>query len=245
MVRTNYPGNVTLVAYNGDDKLDFKLDERNFNPLSANGKLQKIGLIYGNKGSLDDLQKLKNEGLLEQDFILLLHYSDFVSEQIMAAEKFKAKGVIFISEPMGDDGDVVQTKSVAIPQYGTGDALTPGWYGSATANEIDPNDSKSLSHIPSLPISHNQGKKLLSFLGDEGVKFENGIFSGKLDKVQIDLEVEHAIRDHHAVDDIIGKLEGREQNDKAIIIGASRNSVSYGSTYPNYGTCLLYTTRCV
>ena len=38
---------------------------------------------------------------------------------------------------------------------------------------------------------------------------------------------------------VIGKVEGKEQTDKAIIIGAARDSLCNGATYPNFGTMNL------
>ncbi|CCD27336.1 uncharacterized protein NDAI_0K01450 [Naumovozyma dairenensis CBS 421] len=250
-VHSNYPGKVSLTAWtkgSPNQAIDFPLDEQNFNPLGSNGELQNVNLIYAHKGSLNDLQKLKDDNILKEndkddddatkDFVLLMHYDKFVGEQMMAAQELGAKGVIFISEPMGDNKDIVQMRSVGIPQYGTGDALTPGWFGSAK-DEINANDSKTIPHIPSLPISRAQGEKLLSLIPNNGVQFEDDRFSGHIGDTKLHMKVENAVRDHHLIHDIVGKFEGREQTDKAIIIGASRNSISRGAMYPNTGTVLL------
>ncbi|CCD27310.1 Tre1p NDAI_0K01190 [Naumovozyma dairenensis CBS 421] len=250
-VHSNYPGNVSLTAWtrdSPDQAIDFPLDEKNFNPLGSNGELQNVNLIYAYKGSLNDLQKLKDDNILNEndkddddatkDFVLLMHYDKFVGEQMMAAQELGAKGVIFISEPMGDNKDIVQMRSVGIPQYGTGDALTPGWFGSAK-DEINANDSKTIPHIPSLPISRAQGEKLLSLIPNNGVQFEDSEFSGHIGDTRLNMQVENAVRDHQTIRDIVGKYDGGEQTDKAIIIGASRNSINHGAMYPNTGTALL------
>ena len=134
--------------------------------------------------------------------------------------------------------NVVQMKSVALPQYGTGDALTPEWEGSIR-DPIDASEAKYLPKIPSIPISTNQGEKILATLSDTGVKFSNNLFSGSLNDCRLDLLVQTAIRERHPVHDIVGKIEGSEQAGRAIVIAAPRNSVSYGATYPSFGTVIL------
>ncbi|QLG70694.1 hypothetical protein HG535_0A06360 [Zygotorulaspora mrakii] len=237
---SNYYNEASLKAVKNGGETIFELTESNFNPSCTNGELKNMNLIYGNTGSMEDLHILKELGMLDEDFILLVHYGKVVSEQILLAEKFDAKGILFITEPYGDDKDVVQKKSVAIHQYWTGDALTPGWYGGVLP-EIKPQESKSLPRIPSLPLSWNQGSKLLSLLGDTGFKWKENEYSGEPGEksVRIDMKVNAATRKKHPVHNVIGKIEGREQNDKAIIIAASRTNGINGATYPAFGTAVL------
>ncbi|EJS41582.1 YOR256C [Saccharomyces arboricola H-6] len=244
MVYSNYPGNVSISYYDEKhEKHDLKLSRENFNPLSSNGQLSKVSLIYGGKGTTNDLQSLKDSKSIEdgKECVLLLHYDEIVSQQVLIAEKFGAKAVIFISEPYGDNIDIVQSKSVGLPQYSTGDALAPNWFDSA----VDEQDPKywRLAHIPTVPISDRQGKELLSHLSPDGVKFDSGngnhINSGKMGDVLVDLDLQTNVRERHPICDIVGKIEGREQSDKAIIIAASRNSMGFGTTYPNIGTSAL------
>ncbi|QHS76563.1 Tre1p [Saccharomyces paradoxus] len=240
MAYSNYPGNASLHVYPKDDTegFDIPLNEENFNPMSHNGHLRNTAVIYANKASLDDMASLQDQGLLDGDFILLVHYGDYVFQQMLTAQEYGAKAVIFISEPHEDNKNVVQMKSVALPQYGTGDALTPEWEGSIR-DPIDASEAKYLPKIPSIPISTNQGEKILATLSDTGVKFSNNLFSGSLNDCRLDLLVQTAIRERHPVHDIVGKIEGSEQAGRAIVIAAPRNSVSYGATYPSFGTVIL------
>lgn len=191
-------------------------------------------------GTFEELQMLKDNGLLEGDFVIMVHYGKLVSEQILLAEKFGAKGLIFITEPYNDDKDVIQKKSVGIPQYWTGDPSRPGFYDPELESaDFGIKDSKSLSKIPSIPLSWNQAQSLLGLLSNGGVTFENSHPSGKPGDVYIEMKVKMAVREQHPLHDILGKIEGREQNDKAIVIAASRTSASNGATYPAFGTALL------
>lgn len=240
-VFASYPGNASLSAIetqNGNKILDIDLTKDNFNPMSNNGKLQNINLIYGYKGREADLKQLKEKEFLDEEFVLLLNYDELVSEQILLAQKYNAKAVIFVSEKYKDDGDIVQMKSVGLPQYGSGDPLTPGWFGS-TIDPIKLSESKYLPQIPTIPLSYNKAQLLLNLLKNEGIKFENGLFSGNKNDVKVNLEVETAMREHHPVTDVIGKIEGREQTDKAIIIAASRGSIHNGAKYPSFGSAVL------
>ncbi|CAI4052687.1 hypothetical protein N7582_005536 [Saccharomyces uvarum] len=240
MAYSNYPGNASLHVYpKGDSKgFDIPLNEENFNPMSRNGELKNTAVIYGNKASLDDMVSLKDEGVLNEDYILLIHYGDYVFQQMMRAQEYGAKAVIFITEPYKDNKNVIQMKSVALPQNGTGDALTPEWEG-AIRDPIEVADAECLPKIPSIPISTDQGEKILSTLSDTGVKFSNNLFSGSANDCLLDLLVETATRERHPVHDIVGKIEGSEQDGKAIVISAPRNSVSFGATYPSFGTVVL------
>ncbi|EHN00095.1 Tre2p [Saccharomyces cerevisiae x Saccharomyces kudriavzevii VIN7] len=243
-VYSNYPGNVSISYYdNKNEKHDLKLSTENFNPLSSNGELSRVSLIYGGKGTTKDLQNLKDSNTIEdgKDYVLLLKYDKIVSQQVLIAEKFGAKAVIFISEPYGKNIDVVQPKPVGLPQYSTGDALSPSWLSSVE----DQKNAKywRLAHIPTVPISSRQGQELLSHLfsgditGDGDKNYDNN--NENVADVLVDLLLQTDVRERHSVSDIVGKIEGREQSDKAIIIAASRNSINFGTSYPDFGTSAL------
>lgn len=231
-----YPEKASLKAYKGDQEIDLDLTSENFNPLAVSGELNKMPLIYGNMGTLDDLRQLKEQNLLVEDYILIVNYGELVSEQVLTAEKYGAKGVLFITSPLGENKDVIQQRPVGIPQFWAGDALHPG-PSESFATQVDIEHSKTIPKIPTIPLSWNQGSTLLSLLSDDGVKF--GHPSGKLGDVLIDMKLEVAVREEQFAVDIIGKVEGREQNDKAIIIAASRTSTNNGAIYPSFGTTML------
>lgn len=237
----NYPGNVSLTARKKDGAIiEFELSEQNFNPLSAGGDLKDIDMVYGHYGTKDDYENLKQKGLLDNDVVLLLHYDTLVSEQILRAQEHGIKGILFVSDAFGDNKDVVQRKSVGLPQFGTGDPLTPGWSAIFPKKALL-KESKMVPSIPSIPLSFNQGERLRELLSKNGksIDFGNNWYSGNLNDVKIDLILETAERLGHPSWNVIGKVEGKEQTDKAIIIGAARDSLCNGATYPNFGTMNL------
>ncbi|SMN22108.1 similar to Saccharomyces cerevisiae YPL176C TRE1 Plasma membrane protein that binds to Bsd2p and regulates ubiquitylation and vacuolar degradation of the metal transporter Smf1p [Maudiozyma saulgeensis] len=241
-VYATYPGNSILSFTNpksNDGKKGIELHEDNFNPMAYNASLNNMDIIYGFKGREIDLQQLKENNMLENEFVLLLKYDTLPSEQMLLAQKYKAKGVIFITDKFdGDDGNAVQVRSVCIPQIVPGDPVTPGWFGN-TIEPISPKESKGLPQIPSIPLSYNQGKQLLDALSMEGVSFEDDMFSGIRNDVKVDMTVDNAVRESHSITDIIGKIEGKEQTDKAIIIAATRSGVYNGAKYPSFGSAIL------
>lgn len=238
MAYSDYPtSNSTLKLILSQDKVeDIPLNINSFSPLSPCGKLENINIVYGYKGSKDTMESLKQNQFLDDDYVLVLQYDRFVNEQILIAEQYDAKAILFISE-QNEDNDLIQQKSASLPQFGTGDILTPGYNG-PLIDEIDISDAKNVANIPILPLSYNQGQKILNNLDKKGIKFDDGNFSGNK-QVKVDLTVDIATRERQPVFDIIGKIEGREQNDKAIVIGASRNSVNFGAQYPGFGTATL------
>lgn len=232
-------GNSTLnlILQNGE-QINIPLNENNFNPLSPSGHLNGVNVVYGYKGKQKDLDNLKQNGFLDSDFILLLKYDVFPNEQILLAQQYGAKAILFISD---GDQDLIQQVSVSLPQFGTGDILTPGYSG-PLIDVIDVSEAKYIAKIPILPLSFIQGQKILKYFQNDGIQFEDNEYSGgsdPLDGIKVDLKVDVAFKERQPVFDIIGKIEGREQDDKAIVIAASRNSVNYGARYPGFGTSVL------
>ncbi|EDO16536.1 hypothetical protein Kpol_1064p17 [Vanderwaltozyma polyspora DSM 70294] len=230
---------LSIITSDGETK-NIELTEENWNPLSWSGSLSDVNLIYGGKCTFDSMNKLKDSGMLESDFLLLIHYDKLVSQQILIAQKYNAKGIIFISDSYNGNNDVVKMKSVALPQYWPGDILTPGWVGSVV-KPLDPKDSLAVPHIPTLPLSYNQANGILSLIPKEGVEFEDGHFSGKPGSIKVSMSVENTERNRHPVHNVVAKLQGREQGDRSIIIAAPRNTIGKGAIYPDFGTVLLLT----
>lgn len=243
---SNYPtNNSKLSLYHKNDKEVTKIDlnEDNYNPLSVNGKLKKLDIIYGHYGTDEELKQLHKISVFNKDtknFILLLKFNSelIISEQILTAQKYHAKAIIFISQNFNDNKDIVQRKSAGLPQFATGDILSPGYYGTKI-NGISPEDSQLLPNIPIITLTRNQGELILSKLSNKGLLYKDGKYSGTINDLKVDLEVDTTERRRQPLFNIIGRIDGREQNDKAIIVGATRSIHGPGATYPNFGTAAL------
>lgn len=235
---SNYADAVSLKAVRNGQEIVIDVNLENFNPLSKDGELHGMNLIFANKGSLQDLENLKQNNVLDGDFVLLEHYDNVVSEQVLAAEKYGAKGILFITSRQEGHENEVQARSVGKPQLWPGDALTPGWPG----NSLKSNNIKSATNlplIPTMPLSWNQASKLLNLIPKSGIQFDDSNFSGQSGEVMVDMKAKTVVRERHPVDDLLGKIEGGEQNDKAVIIAASRTSVFKGTSHPSFGTAAM------
>lgn len=224
--RVTFPSSgshISVKANNSDSSIILDLDENNFNPYGINGICDDAELIYGRHGRLDELEQLADQQLLPQKYVLLLNYDKHVSEQILAAQRYNACGIIFISDNSRDN---VQRRSVAIPQCGTS-----VWQ--------DVTAIQSVPQIPTIPISEEVANQLLNLLHGNGIRFDNDYFSGRPGTAMVNLQVKTEIRTHHLVGDVITKLNGKEDDELGLIVMASRDSFGRGSRYPDFGTSML------
>ncbi|CAL9737339.1 hypothetical protein MOSE0_L09054 [Monosporozyma servazzii] len=247
----NYPdsmnNSVLKIYHNDNEVLEVDLNDLNFMPLTINDQLNKTNIIYGHHGSESDYLKLTKGFLLDDPFIIMLHYAPNntipISEQIMLAQRYNAQGIIFITREYQDDhNDVIQQRSTGLLQYGCGDVLSVDGSSHGYLDLLSQKRTELLPYVSVLSLSANQGKIIQSKLNPhDSVKFENGWYSGNANDVQAWLNVTSVIKKRQSIYNVMGKIEGSEQNEKAIIIGAARNSLHPGALYPNFGTTYLLT----
>lgn len=247
----NYPdsinNSVLKIYHNDNEVLEVDLNDLNFMPLTINDQLNKTNIIYGHHGSESDYLKLTKGFLLDDPFIIMLHYAPNntipISEQIMLAQRYNAQAIIFITREYQDDhNDVIQQRSTGLLQYGCGDVLSADGSSHGYLDLLSQKRTELLPYVSVLSLSANQGKIIQSKLNPHGsVKFENGWYSGNANDVQAWLNVTSVIKKRQPIYNVMGKIEGSEQNEKAIIIGAARSSLHPGALYPNFGTTYLLT----
>lgn len=224
-----------------------KLDDLHllaFNPNSPNSNGEIAApYVYANHADPADLQKLADNNINVKGAILLVRYGGDTPEpnKVVAAHKLGARAVVFISPSIEWAGathdDVIQKINVGLTRYCPGDVLTPGY---SRGRNLDWNTSPATAKIPTIPVSWKDGKHLIEHLGDAGVDFGNGHFSGTAsDKKVLKLGVQHEERSTHLIWNVVGGISGREQALKGIIIGAPRDSVCYGASKSASGTAAL------
>lgn len=227
----NFPNKTTLKY--GDETIDIT---EQFNPLSKDAKATG-NLIYANYGRKLDFENLQNNKVHLEDSIAVIKYGKIpTSSQILLADTFGCKGVLFISET-NDYPDSYERRSVAIPEFYLGDPLSPGWSSSQLPNRISMRDA-SIAKIPSAVLTRNQANPLLESL-KSGVKFDDGQLSGDGTSYEVTLDNHVTFIQDHGIWNVLGKIEGKEQSDKALIIGAQRDAPCNGAIYPNTGTTVL------
>lgn len=237
----NYPGPVsTEIFKDGKSLFSFSLTEENFCPLSPVGSVEDASIIYAHRGTRADLERLRDAHLLDDKTVLLMHYGEVVADQVFLAQEFGAVGILFVSDPYGTDENVIQRMPVGLPQYGTGNPLKPS-AAEDPSSKLNGKDTAAIPKIPIIPLSYKQGRQIQEVLAhsEQTIKFRNGWYTGTLKDIKVNMKSEPKEREDHHSWTVFGKIDGREQNDKAILVMASRDSIGYGASYPNYGQMML------
>lgn len=212
-----------------------------FNPNSLNTeKPIKGSFIYVNYGEAEDYDKVIANGVEVKDKIVLVKYGGKTPEpnKVYIAEQHKAKAVVFITKKYSVSDDVIQRENVGLTRMSPGDILTPGWASeNMYVTRLTWDKSETTPKIPTIPVSWKDGEILLRKLAG-GVDFD-GYKSGDGKSPALELSVQNIDRPMHQVWNVAGSIEGREQNEKGVIIGAARDSGCYGTMGSNTGTVAL------
>ncbi|CAI8495972.1 unnamed protein product [Hanseniaspora opuntiae] len=251
----NYPSDETEMFFYNDkeERVQIDLNFNNFNPMSINGSIEKTKLYYANLGRDEDYKKLKDVNF-EEIAVLLKYDNELVSEQILVAENLKIKAIVFISNDEKINkmkehlakkpslqkeydylythfNSCIQSISVAKQQFGLGDPLTPGSGSDASNDYINRgklSDSKMVPKLITIPVSIDQIRG-----------FYDHLVADSNNHVLIDLTVKLETFTKHPTMSLLAKIEGKEQNNKAIVIASARDSYNNGAQYPNFGTASL------
>ncbi|CAO3653852.1 unnamed protein product [Cunninghamella echinulata] len=238
-----------------------------FHGYSKNGTVQGR-VVYANFGSLDDFQYLVDNGIELNGTIALVRYGTAVRGlKLRAASKYGCIGALIFSDPI-DDGPYnkeehenpaksypegpwrtpssVQRGSVSYISLLSGDPLTPGYAATKDAPRIKPEDSPGLTDIPSLPISWEDALPLLKATQGHGVTrkddWKGGLedvdyYSGPtLGEVILTNHIENKVT---PIWNVIGRINGTEEPDRAIILGNHRDAWVYGAVDPSSGSAVL------
>ena len=127
-----------------------------------------------------------------------------------------------------------------------GDPLTPGYAATENATRLELEDSDAVPHIPSLPISWSDAKPLLKATENFGLRSEQdaqgglvgvNYFSGP-SQAQVNLV---NINEYKVspIWNVIGRIEGSEEPNRAIIIGNHRDAWGYGAADSSSGSAVM------
>lgn len=216
----------------------------NPNSLNTNHELE-APYVYANYGTQDDFQKLKDSRVDMHGAIVLVRYGGLLPEpnKVHLAQQYGAVGVVFVTLLLVANGkehdDAIQRLNVGFTRVGAGDVLTPGWSVDAFASRFLWAKSPTTPKIPSLPVSWRDGKHFIENLGSEGVQFDDGFHSGSGKGSMLKLTVKNDERNVHLIWNVVGTIEGREQAEKAIIIGAARDAPCFGTISAGSGSAIL------
>lgn len=239
-----------------------------FHGYSKNGTVTGR-VVYANYGRVQDFQFLKDQNIELEGTIALVRYGgSFRGLKVRAAEVFGCAGVLIYSDPI-DDGPLnkderngnpaesypkgpwrskssAQRGSVQYLSLVTGDPLTPGYAATEHAERINPEDSPGLAKIPSLPLSWEDALPILQATQGLGVKggddWAGGLeevdyFSGPTEGEAI--LINHIENKITPIWNVIARIPGTEEADKAIILGNHRDAWVYGAVDPSSGSASL------
>lgn len=240
---------------------DYQRQTRPFNALSVNGDVEGH-IIYANYGTKDDFQALKDKKIEMKGSIVFMKYGKMAPGlKVRLAEDNGAVGVVMFSEkhdknvrswPDGPDlpETGVQRGDVAISAMTPGDILTPGWPSASSSRTLDFSMVKNVPKIPSIPISWKNAKVFLEAIEGRGEKKPDWDNNGqpnikewwtgdKKNSPHVSLKNQLAVEERHPLWNVFGKIEGIEQPEKAVIIGAQRDAYCFGAVKPMTGTAIL------
>jgi len=212
-------------------------------------------VVYANYGTPADFKQLETMGIDVADRIVLVRYGRvFRGLKVNEAEKRGAAGVVIYSDPEDDgyaQGDVypdgpmrhpsaIQRGSVQFLSIQPGDPSTPGWASIDGARRIARSEMKTVPQIPSLPISYREAAKVLRRLGGERVpdEWQGGLpFSYHVGPGAAVLELSVAMDEgQKPIYNVFGRIRGREEPERSVILGNHRDAWTHGAVDPNSGT---------
>ncbi|KAL0095963.1 hypothetical protein J3Q64DRAFT_1811979 [Phycomyces blakesleeanus] len=206
---------------------------------------------------------------LEGTIALMRYGGSFRGLKVKAAENYGCIGALVFSDPIDDgpldkekfphtnpaesypegpwrSPSSAQRGSVLYLSLASGDPLTPGYAATENATRINPEDSPALAKIPSLPLSWRDALPLLKATQNRGVVGETdwtgglnevGYFSGPTEGlVNLVNIVDNKIT---PIWDVISRIEGSEEPDRAIILGNHRDAWVYGAVDPSSGSASM------
>jgi N-acetylated-alpha-linked acidic dipeptidase len=240
-----------------DDGINNDFYKLAFNPgskdMTSRGKL-----IYANYGTLKDYKLLEDNSIDINGSILIIKYGGYYPafKKLRYAQEKGAVGVLFISDPELDDVynlDSLQREPVAFTDKFPGNIIGSGVSaGTFVEHEGSLEDKLSnsavLPSIPSLPIKWKDFITIMEKISNNGQRIES--WDIKINDIQIpiwtgseDFEIllqnSLTTRPFKESWNVVGKLQGSEQDTFAIIIGASRDSTCYGAMESSGSAILL------
>ncbi|XP_054716263.1 putative N-acetylated-alpha-linked acidic dipeptidase [Uloborus diversus] len=238
--------------------------KKNLNPaFSAYSQPGNVSgnLLYVNYGQTSDFQHLKALGIpLEGKIFIARHWKLPADEIVWNAQQVKAAGLILYPDPENYNPPILKSdpypktwwlppnvaRTDSVLWNGAGDPLTPGYPARHDANRL----SLSSALLPGLivqPVSYADAYKLLSSLGDHdapkdwqgGFNFTYKIgpsFKDSTWKIHMQVYNQYV---NKTIYNVVGKIRGKTEPDRYVIIGSHRDAWAYGAIDAAGGTSAL------
>ncbi|KAI8086318.1 uncharacterized protein BX664DRAFT_335510 [Halteromyces radiatus] len=245
---------------------DATLDEKGdanptFHGYSGDGNVT-APVTYVNYGTLEDFQLLHDNNITVNGTIALVR-SGFIPHglKVRAAQHFGCLGVLVYTDPSDQpsDGDTfpngpwrssssVERDTVLYSSLLVGDPSTPGYASVENATHLLLNETNTVPHIPSLPISWDDATPFLKATEPFGIKVPE--WKGSIPNVDYcsgpSQLLVHMVNINEykptPVWNVIGRIDGTEEPDRVILLGNHRDAWSYGAADPSSGAASLLET---
>lgn len=228
-----------------------------FHGFSAAGQVEGP-VVYANFGTKQDFEQLRKQGISIEGAIVFMKTGKMATGlKVLLAQQAGAVGVVTFSDrpyseagmwPDGPDypPGAVERESMAITAMVPGDLLSPGYSSITTPRVIGEDQVTNLPKIPAVPVSWNDAKPFLSAIQNLGVEMQgsnmphlDSWWSGNLSSPHVTLSNYPIVKERHPIWNVLSRLDGREQADFALIIGAKRDAWCYGAAGAMSGTSVL------
>lgn len=213
-------------------------------------------VVYVNYGRLEDFTLLlsKNSVSLNGTIALIRHGEIPASVKVQHAEAFGCIGVLMYTDPAEINRkkqknkfgpSYVKRDSVQYEFLYPGDPFTPG-VGVVNATRDGTFNSSNLPSIPSLPIAWSHALPLLRATQGLGVVVDPTWIGGLTEvsyysgpSVALVNLVNLNSFEVKPVWNVLARIEGNEEKEKAIIIGSHRDAWDNGSVDPSSGASVM------
>jgi N-acetylated-alpha-linked acidic dipeptidase len=221
-------------------------------------------VVYANSGSPEDFEQLARMGIEVRGRIVLMRYSEpysYRGYKVYMAESHGAAASLIYSDPR-DDGyfrgetypegpwgpmSHVQWGAVLYDWLGPGEPFTFHWQRRRDGSWSEgPARDRQLPRIPSLPLSPEDASTILARLRGPAVPpdwqgalpFTYHVGPGPV-MVHLKTVTDERIGTMRSV---IGRIRGREEPDRWVILGNHRDAWIYGAVDPSSGTAAMLET---
>jgi N-acetylated-alpha-linked acidic dipeptidase len=216
-------------------------------------------VVYVGSGNPADYDRLAAEGIDAKGKIALVRYSvpySYRGFKALTAQQRGVAGLLIYSDP-ADDGFAkgkvypegpwgppshIQRGGIVFDFMVPGDPLTPGWASLPGARRIARDEAISLPKIVSAPLSYADARVILEAMGGpEAPKEWKGALPityrmGGQATLRMRVRSDDAIR---PVWTVTGKITGRDEPDREVIVGNHRDAWIFGGVDPSSGSAAL------
>ena len=229
-----------------------------YHAYSASGQVT-APVVYAGSGNPADYDWLAARGIDIKGKIAIVRYSvpySYRGFKALTAQQRGAAGIIIYSDPKDDgygrgkvypDGpwgpaSHIQRGGIVYDFMVPGDPLTPGWASVEGARRIKAGDAVSLPSIVSVPMSHKEARVLLETLAgpETPAEWKGGLpipyRAGPGATVRITVRNDDKVR---PIWTVTGKIGGRSEPDKWVVLGNHRDAWVYGGVDPSSGSASM------